>query len=192
LTHPGAVVSVAWERPNHTETKKVTVLFSRDLGATWAVAATNLANSGYYGWTAPNEVVDSARVAVAIVESGDPLDGDFTGYVALSDYFTIASAPLNAPLAPAELSFARPSPNPVRGNAALRFGLPQASRAKLEVFDVRGRRVRTLVDGDRPAGWYVEDWNGADASGRPAGSGLYFVRLTVGERRIEHRLTLLR
>ena len=50
---------------------------------------------------------------------------------------------------------------------------------RLEVFNVLGQRVATLVDGEQGAGSYVARWDGTDAAGRAVGSGVYFYRLTV-------------
>jgi hypothetical protein len=71
------------------------------------------------------------------------------------------------------------SMNPFRERAELAFALPAAGTARLTVFDVSGRRVRTLVDGSVAAGEHVVVWDGADARGRAVAAGSYFVRLEV-------------
>lgn len=84
------------------------------------------------------------------------------------------------------------TPNPVASRATVRFGLPRAGHVTLEVFDVGGARVRTLVDDDRPAGQHAVTWDGRDASGGRARAGAYFVRLSHGGREARQRLVLLR
>jgi flagellar hook assembly protein FlgD len=69
--------------------------------------------------------------------------------------------------------------NPFRERAELAFALPADGTARLTVFDVSGRRVRTLVDGSVAAGEHVVVWDGADARGRAVAAGSYFVRLEV-------------
>jgi glucose/arabinose dehydrogenase len=75
-------------------------------------------------------------------------------------------------------------PMPFRGELRLAFGLPQTGRVRLDVFDVRGRRLRRLVDGERAAGTHRAIWDGRDEHGRHLGAGLYFVRMhtPAGER----------
>lgn len=90
------------------------------------------------------------------------------------------------------LALAPPSPNPARGNVALRFTLPVAGRASLAIFDVTGRRVATLLDGALPAGAHESVWQGTDGNGRPAGAGLYFARLDVGGRALARRVVMVR
>ena len=84
------------------------------------------------------------------------------------------------------------TPNPVASRATVRFGLPRAGHVTLEVFDVGGARVRTLLDGERPAGEHAVTWDGRDASGGRARAGAYFVRLSHGGREARQRLVLLR
>jgi hypothetical protein len=78
--------------------------------------------------------------------------------------------------APAQLPPAHP--NPFNAATELAFHLPApAARVRLEILDLRGARVRTLIDGPRPAGWHRPRWDGRDARGRPAATGVYVARL---------------
>ncbi|HEY2955668.1 MAG TPA: choice-of-anchor D domain-containing protein [Candidatus Eisenbacteria bacterium] len=73
-----------------------------------------------------------------------------------------------------------PFPNPVTGASTLRFDLARgAPEVRLDVFDLRGRRVATIADRAFDPGRYRLDWSARDASGRPLGAGLYFVRLSA-------------
>ena len=72
------------------------------------------------------------------------------------------------------------------------FELPAAGRARLVLYDVRGRRVRTLVDGARAAGEHVARWDGRDESGAPAAAGVYFLRLETAAGTRGSRIALLR
>jgi hypothetical protein len=84
-------------------------------------------------------------------------------------------------------------PNPFNPRTTLRFELPQAAPVELSVYDVRGRLVRSLVDGETiPAGRHGVVWNGVDDAGRNVASGLYFYRLRAGNFRETKRMTLLR
>jgi hypothetical protein len=93
-----------------------------------------------------------------------------------------ASAEGVAMLAPAQ-------PNPARQDARFSLSLPAPALATIEVFDLGGRLVRTLVDGPRAAGQASVAWDLRDQGGRPVDAGLYFVRLVhdgrpVGTRRV--------
>ncbi|TMQ49351.1 MAG: matrixin family metalloprotease [Candidatus Eisenbacteria bacterium] len=71
---------------------------------------------------------------------------------------------------------------PRTGGSVLGFGLSTGGRVKLEVFDVAGRKLATLVDAVETAGNHEIAWDGATTQGRAA-SGFYFARITTAEGR---------
>lgn len=70
-------------------------------------------------------------------------------------------------------------PNPFRGASSVHFDLAREGEVAIEVFDIRGARVRTLARGMRPAGRHQLAWDGRDDSGRGAPAGLYVVRFAA-------------
>ena len=70
-------------------------------------------------------------------------------------------------------------PNPFEFEARLRFALPKGGATTLEIVDVNGRLVNTLVSGDLEAGSYDVIWSRDDSIGRRVGSGVYFARLVA-------------
>ncbi len=62
----------------------------------------------------------------------------------------------------------------------------------LGVYDVRGRHVTTLVDGDLPAGPHTVTWNGTDTNGKRVSPGLYFYQVTHGGQTVTRRTTLVK
>jgi hypothetical protein len=85
-----------------------------------------------------------------------------------------------------------PAPNPARGTTAVSYALARAGHVHLGVYDVSGRLVRQLVDGERRAGAETVVWNGTDKSGARLGAGVYFVRLAGPGLRETRRVILLR
>ena len=84
--------------------------------------------------------------------------------------------------APRATRLAGNAPNPFNPRTTLHLELARADRARLEVYDLRGRLVRRLLDGsgELPAGRHEVVWDGRDAGGRAVGSGTYFARLAAG------------
>jgi hypothetical protein len=80
--------------------------------------------------------------------------------------------------APVRLELAPPAPDPVRGPARFAFALPVAGAVRLELFDLQGRRVVTLVEAVLPAGRHACGWDGRDDGGRSAPAGVYLARLS--------------
>jgi hypothetical protein len=83
-------------------------------------------------------------------------------------------------------------PNPFNPQTTLRFDLPEAGRVRLEVYDVAGRLVRVLVDGERAAGSNEVVWDGRDDGGKAVGSGTYLARLSFNGRMETVRMGLVR
>lgn len=70
-------------------------------------------------------------------------------------------------------------PNPFNPNTTIRFNLAQSSRVKIEIFDLAGRKVSTLVNKVQTAGRHEFEWNGQDDQGNEAAAGMYLYRLTT-------------
>ncbi len=84
------------------------------------------------------------------------------------------------------------TPNPFNPTTVIRYRLSEAASVTLQVIDVSGRVVRTLVDGARPAGESEVVWNGRNDAGQIVSSGVYFSRLlTNGESSIR-KMALIR
>jgi hypothetical protein len=69
-------------------------------------------------------------------------------------------------------------PNPFGRQTTIRYALAKASHTRLEVFDLAGRHVTTLADGEKAAGRYTVQFR--PAAQKELASGVYFVRLTAG------------
>jgi hypothetical protein len=126
------------------------------------------------------------------------IDGPTLGFAAVNagtvlDTFTIHRSAAEAPRPKVSaLVLGQATPNPFNPQTTIRFELPAAGRAKLAVYDLAGHLVRTLVDGDQPAGAGEVAWNGCDASGRGLPSGTYFARLEAGGDSRTTRMSLVR
>ena len=117
------------------------------------------------------------------------------GPIFFADNVTVTRVdPLGAPgpRVPEALTLAAPAPNPFQGGTAIRFALPRACVVKLAVYDLTGRLVRALADGESPAGERTVTWNGADASGHRVNPGVYLLRLDAGGARATRTCVLMR
>ncbi|MEW6510068.1 MAG: FlgD immunoglobulin-like domain containing protein [Bacteroidota bacterium] len=71
-------------------------------------------------------------------------------------------------------------PNPFNPTTNITFSVPQQTQVKVEVYDILGRLISTLVDTDLPAGNYTTTWSGKDANGAAVATGLYIYRMQAG------------
>jgi hypothetical protein len=118
-------------------------------------------------WIAPE--VSSADVHLE-VQARDAF-GNFTSETTNS--FTVLLSVTSVPRVSGGLNLAAPAPNPFNPSTRLSFNLPEPGRVALTVFDPRGRRVRTLLRGQRLAGDFEARWDGMDDQGRAMPGGVY-------------------
>jgi hypothetical protein len=85
-------------------------------------------------------------------------------------------------------------PNPFNPQTTIHFeiGNGKLKNVNIDVYNVRGQRVRSLINGEYGAGSHSVVWNGTDDSGRSVSSGLYFYRMTAGEYTSVRRMMLLK
>ena len=81
---------------------------------------------------------------------------------------------------PGEFSLCQNYPNPFNASATIEYSLHYGGPVRLEVFDLLGRRVATLIDGVSSPGAYAIQWQGRDDGGNGVPSGVYFYRLSAG------------
>ena len=83
-------------------------------------------------------------------------------------------------------------PNPFNPNTSIRYYLPERSAVDLNIYNVSGAFVRTLVNGVQGKGYHAAIWDGRDSEGEPVSSGVYFYTLQAGKRKITKKMVLLR
>jgi flagellar hook assembly protein FlgD len=85
-----------------------------------------------------------------------------------------------------------PGPNPAGLTGVVSFSLPLPTDARVEIFDIAGRRVARLLDGPRSAGTHTVEWDLTDDSGRAVASGVYLWRIEAGGSVLTARQVVLR
>jgi hypothetical protein len=93
---------------------------------------------------------------------------------------------------PTQFGLSQNYPNPFNPNTQIRLSVPARGHVELTVYDVLGRRVRTLIDRELSAGTYTADWNGRNEAGEPVASGVYVYRLQTDQYVTSRKMVLLR
>jgi hypothetical protein len=93
---------------------------------------------------------------------------------------------------PTSYGLAQNYPNPFNPSTRISYDLPVASSVTLQVYDLLGQVVTTLIDASQPAGTHVIEWNGRDNSGHSVASGVYFYRLSSGTYTSTRKMILLK
>ncbi len=92
---------------------------------------------------------------------------------------------------PEQFHLFRNYPNPFNPTTNMDFLIPNTEFVNLTVYDVLGRKVKTLVNERKPAGRYTVQWNGTNDAGAQVGSGVYFYRLHIADKFVQTRKMVL-
>jgi len=154
------------------------ILGTLDGGQTWSTqmgTAHGLADVAFF----------DADVAVAVGTGGAIMRTNNGGWLTAVPPWSPASGATAA-------ASLRTCPNPFNPRTTIAFAMPVAGRARLRVYDVAGRLVRTLTDAEFLAGDHLTTWDGKDSAGRTMSSGVYFAGLESGDRIETARMVLIR
>ena len=83
-------------------------------------------------------------------------------------------------------------PNPFNPETVIRFALASDAFVSIEIYNIRGQRVRSLVAEERRAGEYNVMWNGRDDNGNSVAAGIYFYRMRAGEYQSIRRMLMIK
>ena len=106
-------------------------------------------------------------------------------------YFALPLAALTGQALPARFALGPNYPNPFNPSTIIPYQLAASSQVRLEVFNLLGQRITTLVDGERAAGFHTATWHATDGAGRAVGAGVYIYRMTVGAESQTGRMVLI-
>jgi photosystem II stability/assembly factor-like uncharacterized protein len=91
---------------------------------------------------------------------------------------------------PKALSLAQPFPNPARTRLNIAYALPHQTRVVLKLYDVAGKVVTTLANGNQKPGYHCLTWNRQDTKGRTCACGVYFCTLSAENQRFSRKVVL--
>lgn len=83
-------------------------------------------------------------------------------------------------------------PNPFNPTTTIQYQVPASAQVKLEIFNMLGQRIRTLIDQNRQAGSYQVVWDGKDDFGRNVATGMYVYRMQAADFTSVRKLILLK
>jgi hypothetical protein len=124
---------------------------------------------------------------------GTRTEGIYFDNIGLYFVYTIAGVePVSNVPVSARTAVQKVFPNPFNPSTTIEFSIPQAGRASVRVFDLQGRMVATLMEGDLGAGVYRAKWNGKADDGGDVSSGVYFARVESVKGRASARLMVVK
>jgi len=91
-----------------------------------------------------------------------------------------------------DYAISRNYPNPFNASTIISYRLTAAAEVKLDIFNILGQKVKTLLEAELPSGKHDTGWDGTDDRNRPLASGIYFYRLDIADHREIGKMVLLR
>lgn len=156
---------------------------------TWdTVAASVMPTDTEYLWTLPIVNSSVCRVKILAIDSLDnPIVEDES-----DSNFTIMTVGIEDKPLIKLLGLSGNYPNPFNNETTIRLTLPKSGNVNLNVFNVIGQKVTTLLSGYKKAGEYTIKWKGNSDNGRKVPSGIYFYRLESGKDTAVRKMYLVR
>ena len=93
---------------------------------------------------------------------------------------------------PKAFSLGQNSPNPFNPSTTISYQVSDPSHVEINVYDIRGAKVKSLVNAFTQTGSYKVNWDGSDSSGRNVSSGVYFYRMRAGDFEVIKKMVLLK
>ncbi|MBI5867283.1 MAG: T9SS type A sorting domain-containing protein [candidate division Zixibacteria bacterium] len=157
---------------------------SPGLGQYLAVDGTPAGDDADVSWD--NAIAPSIRGASVV----SPVDGTATSPLMKPTPTVVMDDGLE--LLPSKSELGQNYPNPFNPRTSIQFYLPRPAQVGLDVFDILGRKVATLVNDWISIGIHTVIWDGQDDSNRAVASGAYFYRLHAGNRIQTRKMILLK
>ncbi len=158
--------------------------------------------SGALIWQAPSEAKIFTVRPIKDV-NGDGYDDIIAGQQMLGGsggrFFVISGGTVdqtsideNPEIIPKNLQILSNYPNPFNATTTISFVLQSSSEVSLEIYNISGQRIRTLISGNKEAGEHNIIWNGKDETGNEVSTGVYFYKLSAGDLQETRKMTLIK
>ncbi len=171
----GELHAITWETMGDLSGNVIIQLFKG--GKLHSSIAPSTANTGQYDWTIPAGTPGASDYRIKIASENDTAiysfnKNDFT----IGQFNGVEEPPADRGL-PLSYRLERNFPNPFNSATTLRYDIPESSEIQIMVYDVTGKKIRSLAHGFRIAGKYAIRWNGESDLGQKMPSGLYVVTM---------------
>ncbi len=138
-------------------------------------------------------------LATAIHAEADPVSVSSPGVTPDIDFnlpsvedLITSTEPLANNALPEKFQLFQNYPNPFNPVTNISFQVPNSAHIQVNVYNILGQKVKTLIDGMKNAGSYTVQWNGKDENGQQVASGFYVIQLTSNEVDMTRKMILMR
>ncbi|MGH7339810.1 MAG: S8 family serine peptidase, partial [Candidatus Rokuibacteriota bacterium] len=188
--YTGTTIGINWSAGDNSGVTRVSLDY-RVGGGAWTPIADDLPNTGYHPFQVPGVLTSQFEIRVRCWDCMNNEASAMTGHL----HVLAPSVGVEGEL-PLAFAAHRPIPNPFTAHSTIRFDLPVSPTGKwpveVSLYNVAGRRVRTLVSEALEPGRYRYEWDGRDEGGVRLAAGVYFLQVTAGPHAARDRIVFLR
>lgn len=178
----GDTVTYSWDPVSGATSYTIQIGFDANLSSILTEATVSFPTFQY---VVPGDFTDTYwRVRANLA---DACSSDWTNSFKYTDVKNVTGE-----LIPESYTLSQNYPNPFNAGTVIDFTMKNSGHVKLEVFNILGQSVVTLVDADKSAGVYSVSWDGTDSRGHAVPSGMYFYRLNADNFKEVKKMTLLK
>jgi hypothetical protein len=145
---------------------------------------------GLFDWTPTYS--DSGLYIVAFTATDGLLSDTELVEITVEDDPTDVNDDYSQPAVPTFYQLSQNYPNPFNPVTRIDYALSERQHAVIVVYNILGQWINTIVDEEKPAGWYSVLWNGKTGKNKSVESGIYFYRLTAGDFSEARKMVLLK
>ncbi len=157
-----------------------------DITTNTAIFEKNAANA-YYSYPSFSDVDGDGIIECYFIKYPYPFDGTYTYEV-----YTTNTTGLNNNDRPIRFELKQNFPNPFNPSTKIEFSLERGENVRLEIFDITGRSVTTLVNEFKNSGNHSVIWDGKDSQNFSQPTGVYFYRLNISNRSENRKMIILK
>lgn len=117
---------------------------------------------------------------------------DMNGNTAFNGPVRVTIDNTTTPVIPTVTQLNNIYPNPFKSLTRISYNTAKSQKVSIDVYNVLGQKVRSLISDHKNAGTYHIDWNGKDRSGRPCSAGIYYIKMSAGEYQSTHKIVIIR
>ena len=185
----GTLFEITWAAADNYGIRDMLVLASYDSGTAFVdTLGSTIWPDTTLSWLVPAGEYNHCRILVEVTDRGYNAASDTSDstFAIVPDLSGIEEH--NNPVA----EVLGGESNPVTGSTRIFFTIPTAGHVRMSIYDVEGRLVAVLLDGDMNTGHHFKTWDGRSVSGAPAAPGVYFVHLATPGTRKTAKMILIR
>ncbi len=140
-----------------------------------------------YQWFFDGKPISGATAPTLIIDNARSTDSGFYSVAAINVAGNARSEQVEVVVRTDEFILSQNYPNPFNPETTITFTLPEPAQVRLDIYNVEGRRVKTLINEFREADFYMETFNAADLA-----SGVYVYHLRAGKKTLTRTMTLIK